>query len=156
MIINIPNLDGQVIDVAAQVCERIPIPDAGEYIPGPGNHPFVVITKSGLSVNSHYYPENWIPSSVGELQVVACVEDENWQLIQTCKYINGPNILRYQSNANVVIIEARTGNTVEQFTLKGDPPRQCRDAEAAGITELRGNSVRPETAVKEVINLLNP
>jgi hypothetical protein len=156
MIINIPNLDGEVIDAAAQACERIPVPEAAHYTSGPGNHPFVVITESGRSVNSHYYPENWLPNSVSELQIVACVGEEKWQLVQTCKYINGPSILRYQSNANVVIVEARTGNTVDQFILEGDLPRQCRDAEAQGITELRGYSVRPETAVRKVIRLLNP
>jgi hypothetical protein len=91
--------------------------------------------------------DEWVPETVQEAQLVACVDEEQERSIEVCLY-NGPSITRYRYTVSVRLVQARTGAEVASTTVHGSMPRECRQTEDYDLTRLAGDHV-PFAAVEE-------
>ena len=124
----------------SQICEGLGIPQSADY--QGDEHPVVLLGSTG---NKHDWsdelPIEWLPVVVEEIQLVVCVGEERDIKIETCEYMLGPNIERYQYSLHVKLREAKTGNAVAVTTLYGSPPRYCQYEEEYWLTRLEGSHV---------------
>lgn len=142
-----PQSQGQAPDPRAQVqaalssvCAGRGASAAGAYTGG-GIHSAVLLSSGGGAHDwSDDLPEAWLPASVGEAQLVACVAEEAENEIEECLY-NGPSIHRYQYQVSLRLVEARTGAVVATTVLEGSPPRECQPSEPYDLTRLAGDHV---------------
>ncbi|MEX2162447.1 MAG: hypothetical protein WD751_11115 [Anaerolineales bacterium] len=112
----------------APVCAGGSSPGSAAY-DGSGPHPIVLASIEGeISGWSNHIPENWLPVSAQEAQLVVCLE---WQdtILEECEFITGPNITRYRADLLARILEARTGREVASQRFQGANARQCRSSE---------------------------
>ena len=124
----------------AGVCAGVGIPQAAEYIPGPGVHPTVLLNQAGAR---HSWSGNmgaWGPANPADTQLVLCVSEQRENQIEECLY-NGPSIFRYVYTVDVQLHSARTGQTVGATTLVGSFPRECRQTEPWSLVRLAGTAV---------------
>ena len=96
-------------------------------------------------------PDSWEPLGIAVSELVACLEDEQEVRIELCLY-NGPNIERFQYQRTIRLRSAKTGWIVATGTIKGDPPRYCRQSEAWSLVRLEGD----HTTVNDAIDWLEP
>jgi len=145
--------DQEILDALAPVCEGGTAAEAAPYTGGEGLHPIVLLDESG---DSHRWtgevPSEWWPESVGTTELVVCVGEEQEVLIQTCPYIGGPPINRYQYVIHVELVAAQTGETIAADDISGDAPRQCRQSEPVELVRLEGSHV----AFSDVRSWLTP
>ncbi len=114
---------------------------AGNYTPGRGLHPVVLLSGSGeVNPLSDSLPVEWKPSEISEAELVACIDDGQPRKIETCEYIGG-NIVRYKRLASIRLFEAQTGHVVGTVRLQGNQPRSCRSTEPIYLTSLTGDPV---------------
>ncbi len=116
------------VDIAAnKICNGSFNSETSLYANGTTPHPIVLLyTQTGRGWQSAEYPPNWLPKSVKEIQLVACIND-NWRTIETCDYgFNKENsIIRKQVFRTVTVIEATTGKTLDTFSQTGATPPEC-------------------------------
>lgn len=124
----------------AVVCQGQAVAEAASYTGG-GPHPIVLLSSSGGHHSwSSQLDDTWLPESVSEVQLVACVGEQVEHSIEVCPY-NGPDITRYVYQVSVQIVAAQTGVTVATETIAGDRPRECRQTEDYDLTRLEGSDV---------------
>lgn len=126
----LPHMKREIIDAASQVCDGKGIEEAATYI-GSGPHPVVVgnVEGSFLYEWTNRLPAAWWPESMNELELVACLEEEQEELIETCQYINGPPLRRYQYKRLIWLMEAKTGNRIAaDIWIRGSVPAECPSA----------------------------
>jgi hypothetical protein len=124
----------------AVVCQGQAVSEAAVYTGG-GPHPIVLLSSSGGHHSwSSQLDNTWLPESVSEAQLVACVGEQEERSIEVCHY-NGPDITRYVYQVSVRIVAAQTGVTVATETFAGDRPRECRQTEDYDLTRLEGSDV---------------
>lgn len=127
----------------AVVCQGQAVSEAAVYTGG-GPHPIVLLSSSGEHHSwSSQVDDTWLPETVSEAQLVACVGEQEEQSIEVCHY-NGPDITRYVYRVSVRIVAAQTGATVATEAFVGDPPRKCRQSEDYDLTRLEGPDVSYE------------
>lgn len=145
--------DPEILDALAPVCEGGAVAEAALYTGGEGLHPVVLLDGSG---DSHRWtgqvPSEWWPESVGTTELVVCVGEEQEVLIETCPYIGGPPIDRYQYVIHVELVAAQTGEMIAADDISGDAPRQCRQSEPVELVRLEGSHV----AFSDVRDWLTP
>jgi len=124
----------------AVVCQGQAVAEAAAYTGG-GPHPIVLLSSSGGHHSwSSQVDNTWLPESVSEAQLVACLGEQEERSIEVCQY-NGPDITRYIYQVSVRIVAAQTGVTVATETIAGDRPRECRSSEDYDLTRLEGSDV---------------
>lgn len=93
---------------------------------------------------------------MGTTELVACLEKEEEKLIQTCQYIGGPSVRRYQYELTIRLVAAQTGETIETHTLRGGSPPQCELTEHRAVTRLSGSHVQFEAVQNWLSKFTNP
>jgi len=161
--------DHLVDGAANKVCDGSFVLEATPYNDDATVHPIVLFyTLSERGWKSVDYPQNWLPKSVKEIQLVACIDDD-WQIIETCYYRNEiktyagnelETIYRKQLYRNVRVVEAATGKTLDIFTQTGSAPPKCEFHEVfVGLETVRvkqGSSISPKTLFNQLERLVNP
>lgn len=134
----------QTFDEIAAALAGVPsgagIPDATPYAGGPTPHPIVVFSASGDVALMAELPEDWLPLTVQDAQLVAVVGDSVQTVIEVCPY-NGPDITRYRYSQTISLYDVTSGGVVASVTLSGDDPRECRQLEPYDLVELHGEQV---------------
>ena len=115
-----------VMNAASQACKGLPVPAAAEYPGNTGLHPIVLTNSLGGWHNStNTLPQAWKPGSVRDLQLVACITEEDSIVIQTCTYSSNGKFKRYRAWIEIRIVAARTGELVMELKVEGDDPSAC-------------------------------
>jgi hypothetical protein len=130
--------DNNAFGTLADVCRGNTVKVAA-YSPEAGIHPAMGISKdsddSDYQVNTAVIPEEAKAETLEQTELVACIEAEQETLVESCAYVIGEgedanaSVERYAYSRDVKLIEASTGNIVDQTTLAGNAPRECLDDE---------------------------
>jgi len=96
------------------------IPDAADYIPGPGLHPIAVFG----AIPTTAIPDEWLAKSVSTLELVAH-GIEGRLLIETCTYFPYGTIQRYSRVFKVDLYAAKSAVIVASETFISAPPPEC-------------------------------
>ena len=67
-------------------------------------------------------PNTWLPVSLENLELVACIGGRQEEIIDACQYLGGPNIDRIVFTLNIRVVEALTGNLVIDNGIRGGYP----------------------------------
>ena len=138
-----------ILDALAGVCQGQGQPRAAGYSPGMGEHKLVLLDAHGKPTAwTGAMPRSWRPAQIEEAELVLCVGEERAELIQTCQYRGGPDILRYQNMRELRLLDARTGALVSQTVVGGKPPRRCQELETVKMTSLGGLPVSVEDVLE--------
>lgn len=124
-----------VVTAVAPVCRGEANPDAGRYR-GDGPFHLVIAGSRGRQIAWSTRDAVWRADSVADTELVACVANQ-YNLIETCPYVGGPAIDRYETVSRVRVVTARTGRQVSSFQLSAQP-RACRYSEPMSLTRLEG------------------
>lgn len=125
---------------AEAVCQGQTIPYAADYdLSTTVNRGVYVAGITSFNINNIYLEAyaNHKAEKTHLLQVVFCF-DEEAVLIETCTYMNGPDIERYQSKYHVSIVCAKTGEIIAKNTFISEPPRECNQTEDFDLKVLKG------------------
>jgi len=119
-------VDKNLEKAASEVCNGGSLPNAVVYTPGKGDHPLVVYQLDwNQSIPVDDYPQNWLPKSENELQLVACVIDE-WKTVEICRYHNTSNTIEIQQNHKIIsVIAAKTGEKLAELEVWGSSYSPC-------------------------------
>jgi WD40 repeat protein len=110
----------------AKVCQGGSIPQAAVYSGGLGPHPIVLLSSTGaLHKWSDQLPDAWYPSEIGTLDLIVCIGQEQEWRVESCTYIGGPNIDRFQYGLEIQVVTAQTGKIIAAETLQGGSPGEC-------------------------------
>jgi hypothetical protein len=85
-----------------------------------------------------FLPGSWLPASVEETELVACVGPVEEYVIETCQYY-GSSVTRYGYKRQVVLRTAKTGEIVASETFRGESPSRCKQTEESSTTKLKGS-----------------
>lgn len=96
-----------------------------------------------------------------DTQLVACIGDEKWRLIERCDYTVYPTeyppthlIERLRYELEVTVVEAQTGIVVDTYTLLGSLPDDCPPT--VNSSDLRFQSYfGSHVSLNQVLNLLD-
>ncbi len=130
----------------SQVCNGTAVENAAGYTEESGLHPIVLLsTLGGLHEWSYGLPVEWEPNSVSEVELVACVENEEAIIIETCQYSGGPPVDRFIYEVVIYLMDAKTGETIGIQAISGDSPRECKFTERQDLTKVYGSHVELNT-----------
>lgn len=136
-----PCPDDLILDACSQVSSGQGIDQAADYVEGPEPHPIVLLDLSG---SKHHWtgkiPENWWPTSVADVELVALVGDQEGDAIQTCAYY-GSDLTRWQYTLYVELREGKTAEMVDSITLYGTLPPICGEWKEASLRNKYGDQV---------------
>jgi len=83
---------------------------------------------SGSTLGVHDWdselPASWRADAVSEISVVICIEDEA-QRVEVCEYTPSGRVYRWRRATVVWVIEASTGQVLENRRWTGANPKQC-------------------------------
>ena len=114
-------------------------PAAASYDSAALLSPTLVVHQGGSSWNIYNedYPEAWNPSVVAEAQLVACVQGQDAQIIESCDYYetdvagnptsDASFVERRQYERTVLLYSAVTGELVAKERILGSIPAECGD-----------------------------
>jgi len=99
---------------------------------GSGPHPIVVLYSGDGGIHQYMYelPFEWVPASIDDIELVACVGEDEWITIETCQYMPAGTVYRKQCQVEVHLIEAQTGSVVADKVFRGPHPSGCREQES--------------------------
>lgn len=137
---------------AISVCNGKSVPNTALYSTSNETHPIYILRLKRSQINRGDYPSGWLPKTVGELQLVACIDDEH-KKIETCKY-QALSKDRIQDYMQVKVIAAQTGQEVSSFQLDGQEPRACELIETF-YSDRDNNIYGYEVPTQELINRLS-
>jgi len=129
--------------------------NAAEYDPDrPGPHRLVVLNTSGTPHEwNENLPPEWIPSSVDKTELVVVINPEREVDLGSQTYVNQAGqrveVHRIRYEMDVDVREARTGNVLWTYTLRGTDPGRF-PYELRGSVGLRGEPVTP-TALETLL-----
>jgi hypothetical protein len=125
----------------ARAAQANPVPQAAEYAPSMEPHKLVFLKPSGAV--HHWHPnvrEEWQAETVEETELVVVVGTQRKQFVDHTTYPNGaPPITRYIFEAEVSVVEARTGKVLANRLFR-NVPRPVNQIEAWETTAI-GRSV---------------
>jgi len=131
------------------------VANAAEYDPNrPGLHRLVVLNTSGAPHEwNDDLPPEWIPSSVDKTELVVVIHPEREVDLGSQTYVNQAGqeveVHRIRYEMDVDAREARTGNVLWTYTLRGTDPGPF-PYELRGNVGLRGEPVTP-TALETLL-----
>ncbi len=113
----IPSIFNENFDrMVAPACQGYPVKGAAEYQPGPGSHPIVLIHDNS-SIRD--VPDEWLPKSLGAVELVACVGKEEKVNSELCHYDDGSKIQLVKHQVTVQLVAASTGQLLKTITVEG-------------------------------------
>ncbi len=134
------NPQAEIRAALASVCSGGGVAEAAAYAGG-ALHPVILLRSSGEVHDwSDDLSGSWVPQSIQNAQLVACVDPEQEREIEVCAY-DGPDITRYRYEESLRLVGARTGATVASTVLEGNDPRECQQTEPYDLTRLAGDPV---------------
>jgi sugar lactone lactonase YvrE len=127
------NCDGAIDEVCyddnafTNVCSlNAGVATAAEYNPADDVHPLRIYSQGSIKhAWNTLLPHTWIPQSVGDTQLVACVSDDYEEVIQTCNYNPSGTFRRYQHFVDITMMAAQTGEILATFQTGGSAPENC-------------------------------
>jgi len=147
-----------IIDSLKDVCLRRGVDEACEYAAEAGFHPVVLLDGDGEihSWSRRMLEAGWEPMALRHCELVVLVEEQEPVVIETCPYILGPPIKRYQYRMNVSLYSSKTGEPVANHTFMGDPPEPCPKSAPVQKTKITGNRVSFEALHDWLSDYVNP
>lgn len=134
--------DQAILDTLSPVCRGQGVPEAADYKASEGSNTLVLLDSAGEQHSwTGRVPEEWWPESVADTGLVVCVGEEQENLIQTCQYVGGPPIERFQYSVAYQVRAAQTAEVLFTYTIEGNAPRACRQSEPVNLTRLAGSHV---------------
>ena len=109
-----PNkLSAEMINNLSPVCLGEGVPQTAEYQPSLQKiHPIVILSASGEESEFTRKPSlDWLPNSIGEVELVACVGKIRGSTSQ-CHYTHGYTVTYYLEKVPISLHEAKTGKVV--------------------------------------------
>lgn len=107
-------------------------------------HRLVLLTESG---SPHEWnkdlPNDWLPASLDETELVVLVGDEQEIALASQDYIGGAPVTAYQFVIDIEIREARTGHVVMTDRIQGSKPGPFPPTLPFEVTRLDGEHVTP-------------
>ncbi len=147
----------ELADQLGNICSGTGAASSAAYAAS-GQHPviYAVDRPMGYTSDAFYYtPLTWKANSLDEMQLVACITEEETELEQ-CSYdvsTGGKAVLiRAQYQVVVTLREAQTGAVVATSdVIKGDLPRECQVSEEFTAGELTQyvTGARPSDLIDE-------
>lgn len=123
---SLPGVEQHILDAVSQACEGRGIEQAAAYAGEPGLHPAVLVDSLGNRASwTDKVPVEWRATSVGTVELVACVGEEEKVEVEKCEYTGGGSINRYRHERQLRIVNARTGETLWEVVLTGSRPGSC-------------------------------
>jgi hypothetical protein len=121
------------------------VADAAAYDPSkPGTHPIIVISATDQVGWNDSLPESWQPSNVGQVELVAVLNNSKTQ-IDVKEYLRVGFIRSYRIDTEVVLREAKTGKMLALTVFQGDNPPPLAHQLPAGTQALYGATVQYQT-----------
>lgn len=152
-----PRPSQEILETMSAVCGGKSVEEAGAFNPGPGPHAIVLLDASG---NEHPWnellPYEWWPQSVNETELVACLQEEQLEFVDTCEYSGGHIVKRYQYTTPIRLMAARTGENIASGVVTGEPPRACKLLEMEITTEIHGDHVKDEDVEQWLQEFVSP
>ncbi len=137
----------------APVADQQGVPEAGEYDEyKPGPHRVVLLDGSGaLHAWNSELPDEWLPFSLGEAELVVILQEEQEVAYGSQLYISDSGfvstVTRYRYEMPVQIRNAQTGRVVDETTVKGSEPGPYPLTMPAGQTRISGGRVEKEDLI---------
>lgn len=143
-----------IIKLVSPVIEGQGIANAGYFDPSsPEPHKLIVLYENGLPYPEiEALPNEWLPTSLSETELVVILGEEDAQMIDSEDYtiekgIGTITIERFQYQCDITVLEARTGAYVSAGILRGsEPPGFPGFIESTSPiiqSGLRGNRITP-------------
>jgi hypothetical protein len=118
--------------VAAAVCEGETNPSSPRYRTGAAPYPMLLTPVDGDRPDPAGFeallPQGGLAKRAQEAQLVACIEYERWDLVETCRYTTSKGVRikeRLIQNVRVRLIEMATAEVVGVKTIRGGSPPKC-------------------------------
>ncbi len=149
---------GKLETAARAACNGTPIPDASAYTAGTGIHPIYFVDLD-ITQDSISYPEGWWAGSTEAVQLVACITNDT-RLVETCHYVPGGRIERFQYTTGLQVIVAGSGEVIHTVTLSGSNPAECPFSATFGETSdsntIYGSQVTSSQILDSLASIVNP
>ena len=148
-------VSNEVVGALSGVCQGHGVTGAADYVDRPEPNKIVLMDLEGRKIVwSDHLPGKWNPQTVGEAELVACVDRDEFdhqpsEQMEVCHYKpwlfggSSGDITRYRHYVHVQIREARTGNVIASQVVYGSDPRECREHESQ-LGDRTGGEVRDE------------
>lgn len=152
---------GKLDTAAREACYGTPILDASAYTAVPGIHPayFIQLDTTQDSISRKEYPEGWWAGSTDAVQLVVCITNDT-RLVETCHYVPGGKIERYQYTSSLQVIAARSGEVIHTATVSGGAPAECPSSatfgESSDSNTIYGSRVTTNQILNRLVEIVNP
>jgi hypothetical protein len=142
------------------------IPSAAAYERAPGRHPtaFFTIPSDSTGLRPYGWAADtsegaaWMPRSVAETQLVACVATEK-QTVESCTYDTSKGtryVTRVRNKSTIVLYEARTRAVVAQGSLEGSEPGPCPETTTFRETDFSNDLTGTLPPDDKLVELVRP
>lgn len=141
-----------ILTALAPVARGEGIAEAAAYDPqAPGPHRLVLLKPSGAPHEwNEALPREWLPSSVGEAEMVILLGEMREVVLDTQEYVGGPPITRYRYEVDVEAREARTGRILWTEVMGGREPGPFPERAPVEMTRLVGDWPTAEELVQRL------
>jgi hypothetical protein len=145
-------IDQSILDALKNGNYHEGIQGAGDYTSHNGVHPLVIIDDGGsIHIFSDLLPENLIPKTIHELEILAVLYDQEKILLNTCSYTDGYTLYRYQYSRKIEIYGAKSGSLLESGVIYGKEPAVCPNSVGVGSDSktitYEGEQVTPDKII---------
>ena len=138
------------------VCLGIGVDEACAYTTDDDFHSILLLdSQGGLHDWSDYFIEKWEPMALRFCELVVFVEKQEAVSIETCPYILGSPITRYQYHMNVRLYFAKTGELFASETFIGEQPHPCPSSAPREQTTIYGERVSFKVLEDWLADLVN-
>ncbi|MBN1966181.1 MAG: pentapeptide repeat-containing protein [Anaerolineae bacterium] len=137
-----------ILDSLCAVCQGMGQATAHSYdADSDAWHPLVLLGETG---DDHAWtdslPSEWEPIATRFAELVACTTETEEVTVETCRYVGGPPITRYQYRVTITLRAAQTGEILETETVSGSRPSGCPQTAPTSQTRIDGGPVSFELA----------
>jgi hypothetical protein len=123
----------------APACKGQPVKGVSDYQPLHGSHPIVILQNDRSSLRR--IPDEWMPKSLEEIELVACVGKEEKVLMETCHYESGGKVKRYQYQVTIQLVAASTGQVLKNIKVQGSPEYCAVSVQGSAAGTIEGGYV---------------
>lgn len=146
-----------IIKTLEDVCLGRGVDEACAYTPDEDFHPTLLLDNQG---EPHDWSDDisikWEPMALRFCELVIVVEKQEAVEIETCAYILGSPITRYQYHMEVRVYSAKTGELVVSETFVGELPGECPEMAPKEKTTIYGERVSSKVFEEWLADLVNP
>ena len=124
------------------VCHGTGVSECANYTADESFHPIILLNNVGDRHRwSDQIPEEWEPMAMRFCQLVVSIVKEDKILVETCSYLLGSSIERYQYQMQLRVFAAATGEVVAEHLIQGTPPEECPSSAPKYRTVIEGDHV---------------